>query len=92
MPIIRTLESLKEFLATLMDKYKSDEIGLHRLEYEISVNFGYSKYHQDSIKGALLKYELLKPTDSGSFKIQILKSKEDFEKEAKDELKNLGIE
>lgn len=92
MPIVRTLECLKVFLAQLMDKYNKNEIALHTLEYEISLNFGFSKYHQENIKGAMLKYGLLKPTDTGSFEIQILKSKEDLKKEAEAELKNLGFE
>lgn len=92
MPIIRTLESLKSFLTQLMDKYNKNEIALHTLEYEISLNFGFSKYHQDNIKGAMLKYGLIKPTDTGTFEIQILKSKEDLKKDAEAELKTLGIE
>ena len=91
MPVVRTLESLKQFLAGLMDKYNSNEIGLYTLEYEISLNFGYSKYHQENTKNALLKYGLIKQTSTGTFMIQVLKSKEDLAKEATEELKKFGM-
>lgn len=92
MPIVRKLEDLKMFCAKLMDKHNTATIGLHTLEYEISIEFGFSKYIQDNVKHALIKFGLLKVTGSGQFEIMILKSKKDLEKEAEDELKTLGIE
>ena len=70
MPIVRKLEDLERFCQKLLDvMHGKREIGFYTLEYEIAGEFGVSDYIQDSIKKALLKFNLIRPIDVSRFEI-----------------------
>lgn len=82
------MADLENFCIKLLDM-GFQEIGLHKLRYEISKEFGYSKFIHDTTFKALMEYGFIEDNGRGGFDIKLLKSQQEAKKEAEKEADEL---